>query len=185
MIQEYIQYVQETVDKFKKFANAVDHERDAVTPSLIMQFMANFGNVVIMLNAEYQRKKIDYSHEKIDFDHWYSKKLVETKELLMRDAPKSFKISVTEIEAQIMVDYEKELLERKKKLVTKEHEVSFLKGLLDQWQMVGQMYQAMANNMRQEMKTFMFEKSVEKSFTGMQEDYRSDAPVVGRRKAIR
>ena len=50
--------------------------------------------------------------------------------------------------------------------------------------MVGQMYQAMANNMRQEMKTFLFEKSVEKSFTGMQEDYRSDAPVVGRRRAV-
>ena len=182
-MESYIQYVQETVEKFKKYANAIDHERGAVTPSLIMQFMANFGNVVIMLNAEYQRKKIDYAHEKIDFDQWFRERLIETKAVLTKDAPKSFKIAVSEIEAQVMVDNREEYLDRKKRLTTKEHEVSFLKSLLDQWQMVGQMYQAMANNMRQEMKTFLFEKSVEKSYTGLAHDYQSDVPVT-RRKVV-
>lgn len=182
-MESYIQYVEETVEKFKKYANAVDHNQNAVTPSLVMQFMANFGNVVIMLNAEYQRKKIDYAHEKIDFDQWFSERLIETKAVLTKDAPKSFKIAVSEIEAQVMVNCGQEYIDKKKNLVTKEHEVSFLKSLLDQWQMVGQMYQAMANNMRQEMKTFLFEKSVEKSYTGLAQDYQSEVPVA-RRKIV-
>jgi hypothetical protein len=108
MVEDYILFVQENIEKFKDIGQLIRH--DEVALDKVFKAMANYYNVCISLNQEYQRLKIQKVNLEIEYEAVYAEWFQEAKTAVYcANEEKKAKPALKEIEQQIIsahrVDY--------------------------------------------------------------------------------
>ncbi len=153
-LTEYVQFIVQEVDKYKKATVLVDQDADEVTPKTINTALSNYGTINLMLIAEYNRKKAELRQVEMDYEEWYDKKFSAIRqEMTSKVESKSIKISVKEIETEVRVQNTQEYKEWQAKIFKAEQQVSFFRRMLEMWKKMDSILINISYNMRSEMKS--------------------------------
>ena len=159
-IKEYIDYVNEQIQVFKKNSDLVDLGLNEVTPQKINNNLAVFTQVNIGLNGEYQRKKAELVSLQREYDRWWDEHFVLMRNQMAEGKPASYKVAVKEIEIELRNSYADEFATWNNKITTADLNVSFIRRLLEQWKMHCNILIALSQNMRQEISSLSLDNKV-------------------------
>lgn len=151
VIEDYVAYVQDKINEFKKSSELIDMVQNQVTPEKINRNLAVYTSVNGALNAEYQRKKAELSLIKRQYQRWFDEKYSHIKTQMYQGRPQSFKVSGSEIESELRFKFDPEYQEWQDKLLATELASDFILRLLDQWKTHSQIIIALSHNIRQEL----------------------------------
>lgn len=175
---DYITYVQEQIEQFKKYTNLIDDALGEITPAQVNYALANYTNVNIALNTEYQRKKSELDREKRAFQVWWDEQFVVVRrEMNPPTNPGTKWLSKQELESEVRSRNKTTYLQYRDKLDEIENQVSFLQRLLSQWADHGRMLTTLSQNMRQEMVSLGIQDRVDKTTPHRRHEF--DATYVG------
>lgn len=161
---DYITYVQEQIEQFKKYTNLIDDALGEITPSQVNYALANYTNVNIALNTEYQRKKSELDRKKRAFHVWWDEQFVIVRrEMNPPTNPGTKWLSKQELESEVRSRNKDEYLGYRDDLDDLENQVNFLSRLLSQWADHGKMLTTLSQNMRQEMVSLGIQDRVDKT----------------------
>jgi hypothetical protein len=119
MVEDYICFVQENIAKFKDIGSLV--RQDEVALDKVFKAMANYYDVCLSLNQEYQRLKIEKISLEIDYEALYADWFHEAKSALYSAAEeKRAKPALKEIEQQIIFTHRLDYFVWKKRLASAE-----------------------------------------------------------------
>ena len=168
-IEEYINFVINQINKYKKhvkFTSVGD-----LQPWLINKALAQYTDVNLALNSEYERIKWEYQNFKEKFQAWWDEKFVKTREELNPVSLASGKWkSVKEIEAQTRYKYASEYAEWRNKLKVLEHKVAFYRRLLENWKTHKDILVNLSFNLRGELKALQLENNNMNNPEGIEDD---------------
>lgn len=183
-LTEYVQFVVEEVDKYKKATVLVDQDADEVTPRTINTALSNYGTINLMLIAEYNRKKAELRQVEMDYEEWYDDKFSKVRQQMMSEFEgKTVKIAVKEFETEVRVRNKTEYKEWQAKIFKAEQQVSFFRRMLDMWKKMDGVLLNISYNMRSEMKSLSLDDRMnsQKALMGSM-GYQEDTPSPSRRK---
>lgn len=155
-IEDYIQFVTDTVKKYKKAVHLIHN--DEVNPHTLNSALANYSNILFILTSEYQRKKAESYEMELDFESWWDEKFTLTRRTLNDTAlPASKWASKQEIESEVRYRYKEEYKEWKTHLFEVQSKVSFYRQMLENWKKIDSILVQLSNNMRAELKSLSTE----------------------------
>jgi hypothetical protein len=182
IIENYIQFVQETIEKYKQNVDLVGN--GYLTPDMINEALANYSAVLFSLTAEYQRIKAQTYEKRLQFDSWWDEKFVETRrELNDTSLPASKWLSKQEIESEVRYRYKEEYQEWKRSLFELEHKESFYRQMLDNWKKIDNILTNLSLNMRSELKSLSLEDRANSKLNGV-DKAQSFVPPKRRRSVV-
>jgi len=158
--ENYINYVMEQIENFKKQARLIDERACEVTPYQLNSGLANYTEVGSVLNMEYQRVKIELSTLTAEHLAWYDEKFVNKRKEMQDNVAKSTKISVREIDSEIRVQFKEEYQSQQALITDLEHQLRFLLRLQDQWKLHLRVLESLGNNMRVEIRSLSVENRI-------------------------
>ena len=119
---------------------------------LLNKNLAEYSNVGVALNLEYQRAKRSLSGLKRQFNAWWDAKYINIRHQLNPiDLAGTKWSSQKEIEMEVRCKYSEEFIDWDTKIQDLEMRVAFLNSLRDQWQDHLKVIINLSQNMRQEM----------------------------------
>ncbi len=150
-MDEYITFVEQQLDIFKQHSMLLDRNHE-ITPMLLNKNLAEYTNVGVALNLEYQRAKKNFSDMKRDYGVWWDEVYCNMRHKLNPLELAGTKwSSQKEIEAEARIANKEMFLEWDQKIQAIEMKVSFLNSLREQWQDHAKIIITLSNNARQEM----------------------------------
>lgn len=150
MIEDYVTYVEETIGKLRNVSKLV-HNGD-ISPQDVNYALGSYLDVSLMLNSEYQRKKIEYLALEREYDDWYDTKFEESKqEVLSEYSDTKIKPSLKEFETRIRNTNKFEYSTWKNKINRAEAEMRFILRLMDDFSKYDRILTTLSQNMRSEM----------------------------------
>lgn len=153
-MEDYKEYVEQQLDQFSKYASLIDDASLEVTPELVNTALANYTNVNVALNAEYQRYKSELQKAERSFQLWWDERFTDVrKENNRLDIAGTKWISYKEIASETRMRYKEEYDQWASHVQELEDRVNFLRRLLDQWEKHGHMLAQLGQNMRAEMQS--------------------------------
>lgn len=157
VVESYISYVSDTVSRFSKIGDLING--DEVSPSKLNKALAEFYNVSLALNSEYQRQKINHSVLETDYQIWYDDKFLEAKSIVMEGYAnsRSIKPSIKEFEIELRRSFRSEWKEWDLKLKESEAKTQFLLRLRETLYKYDNILTSLSNNMRGEMRALSIE----------------------------
>ena len=159
-IEDYINFVQETTAEFSEIGNLINEDRGEVSPLKLNRALAQFYNISLALNSEYQRQKINHLALTTDYQEWYDNAFVRAKEKVIESysgGNKTIKPSIKEFETTLRVDNRKEWKEWELKVKTSEAKVRFLLKLRETLNRYDSILTTISYNMRSEMRALSIE----------------------------
>jgi hypothetical protein len=176
---DYINFVNEQVEKYKKNLKLIDENVNEVTPHMINTALSSYGTINLMLIAEYNRKKTEFRQVEMDYEEWWDEKFsTMRKEMQEGIESKSVKIGMKEVEIEVRVKYKEEYKEWQSKLFKAEQQISFFQRLLDLWKRMDNTLTQISFNMRSELKSLSLDNRLnyQKAVMGSM-DYKKRKPV--------
>jgi hypothetical protein len=158
LIEDYIKYVQKTLETFSDIGNLINNGE--ISPNLLNTALAKYYNTSLALNSEYQRQKINHSVLETEYQVWYDEKFLESKKLVITEysESKSIKPSVKEYEITLRSTFKAEWLEWDLKLKESEAKTQFLLRLRESLNKYDSILTTIANNMRSEMRSLSIDQ---------------------------
>jgi len=151
-MKDYIEYVQEQINYFRKHSELIDHSANEITPQKINTILANFSNVQLALHSEYRRKHVELKTLKRKFQAWWDEKYVAMRKKLNPITLSGSKwLSKNEIESETRVEHAIDYEEWKEQVDVMEEQVSFIHQLMQDWSSLGYRLSILSDNSRQEM----------------------------------
>jgi hypothetical protein len=174
MVEDYILFVQENLKKFKDIGQLI--RRDEVPIDKIFKAMANYYNVCLSLNQEYQRFKIERVNLEIEYEALYSDWFQEAKTFLYSNVAKQTKPALKEIEQQIIYAHRLDYFIWKKKLASAEAKCDFFIRLRETLNKYDGILTGLAASMRSELRALSIEDRAENKAErwGIKDSGRSD-----------
>lgn len=161
-IQRYIEFVQSTIEKYRKNVDLIHDDR--ITPATINEALANYSSILFILTSEYQRKKAEAYETQLDFEAWWDEKFVEKRRALNDvNLPASKWASKQEIESEVRATYSVEYKAWKTVLFELDSKVSFYRQLLENWKKFDSILISLSHNMRSELKALSVEDRANKN----------------------
>jgi hypothetical protein len=115
MAEEYVSFVTETIKEFENIGNLI--RNDVVASDKLFKAMAQYYNVCLALNSEYQRLKIQKVNLEIEYEALYAEWFQEAKmTLYSANEEKKAKPALKEIEQQIIASHRLDYFVWKKRL---------------------------------------------------------------------
>ena len=168
LMNDYISYVTDTINKCKKMGDLIDDIQDAVTPQRLNTALAMYFNISSWLIAEYQRQKITYETTKREFDAWRDDLFEQAKKQVIYEyAETKIKPSVTEFETRARHMRKDEYQARLAELETSESRMRFLLRMTDLMKSYDSILTTLSSNMRQEMRTLSLDSRMNASPEGV------------------
>lgn len=153
-IESYIQFVEKMIGEYKKIGNLVDDQTNEITSERINTALSLYYNITLALNAEYQRQKINYESESIDFKIWEDEKFeVAKQEVLDEYFDTKIKPSVKEFETRLRTKFKSEWKDRTLSLTAADARVRFLLRMMDTLQRYDSILTTISYNMRSELRS--------------------------------
>jgi len=168
MMEKYVAYVSEIVNRCSKMGDLVDEIQNAVTPQKLNTALAMYFNISAWLIAEYQRQKIAYESEKRSFNMWWDEQFEKAKkQVLLEYAETKVKPSVTEFETRARLMNQGEYYMLQAKVDTSEARMRFLLRMTDLLKSYDSILTTLSSNMRQEMRTLSLDNRMNASPEGV------------------
>jgi len=168
MMEKYVAYVSEIVNRCSKMGDLVDEIQNAVTPQKLNTALAMYFNISSWLIAEYQRQKIAYESEKRSFSMWWDEQFEKAKkQVLLEYAETKVKPSVTEFETRARLMNQGEYYMLQAKVDTSEARMRFLLRMTDLLKSYDSILTTLSSNMRQEMRTLSLDNRMNASPEGV------------------
>lgn len=170
-VNNYIEFVNDMIEKYKKIGELIDPDSNTVTPERINSALSLYYNVNLALCAEYQRAKINYEAMSIDFQNWKDKNFEEAKATVLAEyEDKKIKPSVTEFETRARTLHEAEYSLKTMELQEAESRMRFLLRMLDTLNKFDSILTAISYNMRSELKALSLDDRMNASVEGVSQN---------------
>ena len=171
-VNNYIEFVNDMIDKYKKIGELIDTDTQTVTPERINSALSLYYNVSLALIAEYQRAKINYEAMSIDFQNWKDRNFEEAKATVLAEYENNTKIkpSVTEFETRARTLHEAEYSLKSMELNEAESRMRFLLRMLDTLNKFDSILTAISYNMRSELKALSLDERMNASVEGVSQN---------------
>ena len=168
LMNKYVSYVTDTINKCKKMGDLIDDLQEVVTPARLNTALAMYFNVSTWLIAEYQRQKIVYEITKREFDAWKDDLFEEAKrQVIYEYAETKVKPSVTEFETRARHMKKQEYQEKLAELETSESRMRFLLRMTELMKSYDSILTTLSSNMRQEMRTLSLDNRMNSTPEGV------------------
>lgn len=152
-VKRYIKFVEDMVSSYQKIGDLINHNSGEITPEKINTALALYYNASLALNAEYQRQKINYEVDSLEFKIWEDEKFEQAKREVLNDyADTKIKPSVKEFETRMRTLFKEEWLDKTMSLSESESRMRFLLRMIDTLQRYDNILTTISYNMRAEMK---------------------------------
>lgn len=179
-IIEYIQFVETELKKFKSIGDLT--RLGEVPLDKVFKALADYYNVCISLNAEYQRYKIKKVDLELEYESKYSDWFLEAKtELYSLNGERKTKPALKEIEQLIIETHKEEYFLWKRKLATADAECDFFIRLRETLNKYDGILISLASSMRMELRSLNIENRAEGAANPAQVQAGATRPV---RKAV-
>jgi hypothetical protein len=178
MVEDYIVFVQENIAKFKDIGQLI--RRDEVAIDRVFKAMANYYNICISLNQEYQRLKIEKVNFEIEYEAQYAEWFQEAKAALYSaNEEKKAKPALKEIEQQIIASHRFDYFIWKKRLAGAEAKCDFFIRLRETLNKYDGILTGLASSMRCELRALSIMDRAEDRSSGGGDPYseKSSTPV--------
>jgi hypothetical protein len=160
MVEDYVIFVQENIEKFKDIGQLI--RQDEVALDKVFKAMANYYNVCISLNQEYQRFKIEKIDTEIEYEAKYAEWFQEAKTTLYSaNEEKKAKPALKEIEQQIISTHGMDYFIWKKRLASAEAKCDFFVRLRETLNKYDGILTGLAASMRSELRALNIEDRAE------------------------
>jgi hypothetical protein len=160
IIEDYVLFVQENVIKFKDIGQLI--RQDEVAIDKVFKAMANYYNVCISLNQEYQRLKIEKVNLEIEHEAQYADWFQEAKTTLYSaNEEKKAKPALKEIEQQIIATHRFDYFVWKRRLASAEAKCDFFIRLRETLNKYDGILTGLAASMRSELRALNIEDRAE------------------------
>ena len=170
-VNNYIEFVNDMITKYKKIGELIDPESGTVTPERINSALSLYYNVNLALCAEYQRAKINYEALSIDFQDWKDRNFEEAKATVLAEyEDKKIKPSVTEFETRARTLHREEYTRRTMELSEADSRMRFLLRMLDTLNKFDSILTAISYNMRSELKALSLDDRMNASVEGVSQN---------------
>lgn len=152
LIQEYISYVKKTIERFSKIGDLI--QNDEISPNQLNKALGQYYDISLMLNAEYQRQKIEHAHLETEYQIWYDEHFERAKNIVRDEysESRSIKPSVKEYETTLRRQFREEWREWDLRIKQSEAKVQFLLRLRETLNKYDNILTTIAYNMRSEMR---------------------------------
>ncbi|MBD3216513.1 MAG: hypothetical protein GF311_28120 [Candidatus Lokiarchaeota archaeon] len=166
MNSNFISFVVEYCKKIKKLINVIQDNH--ILPEEVNRVLAQYGIILSDLNLEYQEIKELHLKKELELGQWRDLHFCEVKDDMKKDAPRSIKLAVSEIEMEMKRRFPNyyDLEESYRMLDLKK---SYILKLMQDLDKITDRIRTLSNNLRSEMKLSKI------SF-----DYEEDVPIKGR-----
>jgi len=157
LAEEYLEYVQDTIKKFSKIGDLI--QNDEISPIQLNRALAQYYDISLMLNAEYQRQKIEHAYLETEYQIWYDEHFELAKNMVREEysESKSIKPSVKEYETTLRRHFKTEWRDWDLRMKQSEAKVQFLLRLRETLNKYDNILTAISYNMRSEMKSLSIE----------------------------
>jgi hypothetical protein len=160
MVEDYILFVQENIARFRDIGQLI--RQDEVAIDKVFKAMANYYNVCISLNQEYQRLKIEKVNLEIEYEALYADWFHEAKlALYSATEEKRAKPALKEIEQQIISSRRQDYFVWKKRLAGAEARCDFFVRLRETLNKYDGILTGLAASMRSELRALDIEYRAE------------------------
>ena len=150
-IDEYLEFVQEQIKSFQKNTRLI--RDDQIFPETLNRALAEYGNVASMLNAEYQRAKVDQYRVDSEFNDWWDEVVSEARNEILESIEGKKYPAYKEYELVAKERYREKYRAFQDRVYTAERRVSFLRRLIDTYKKQDQILVNLSLNMRSELRT--------------------------------
>jgi hypothetical protein len=160
IVEDYVLFVQENIVKFKDIGQLI--RQDEVALDKVFKAMANYYNVCISLNQEYQRFKIEKVDLEIEYEAKYAEWFQEAKTALYSvNEEKKAKPALKEIEQQIIAMHRFDYFVWKKRLASAEAKCDFFIRLRETLNKYDGILTGLAASMRSELRALSIQDRAE------------------------
>ena len=167
-VNNYIEFVNDMISKYKKIGELIDPESNTVTPERINSALSLYYNVNLALCAEYQRAKIQYEAMSIDFQNWKDKNFEEAKATVLAEYENTkIKPSLTEFETRARTLHSAEYTKRTMELNEAESRMRFMLRMLETLNKFDSILTAISYNMRSELRALSLDDRMNASVEGV------------------
>lgn len=153
---KYIEYVQTTMDQYKKFADELTKDEFQVTPQSLQYVLANFETVRLGILMEVQRRNREFRVAKRQFNSWWNSKLLEAKRKLTIDGKKY--PAVKDYTVQATEDSKEEYDQKQDELQDLEDKFEFVKQLREDWNSWQYILTVLNDNMKSELRSLCIDR---------------------------
>lgn len=183
-IEDYIQFVDKMIKSYKKIGDLINEDSGEITPEKINSALALYYNTNLALIAEYQRQKISFEAESIDFKVWEDQRFEEAKRVVFEEySDTKIKPSVKEFDTRMRILFSEEWKEKTMSLTESESKMRFLLRLMDNLQKYDSILTTISYNMRAEMKSLSLDSRMNAAPEGVTRNkIRDRFPAVNRVK---
>lgn len=155
-IDYYINFVEEQIRKYRDKSKLIISKD--IQPYLVNKTLAEYQDINLMLNAEYERAKTKFVEIQDAFQEWWDEVFLKAREYLNPlDRPATKWASIKEIEAYTRHNNKEQFRIWKRKLNDVDARMSFIKRLLDQWKKFDGILTTLSTNMRSELRALSIE----------------------------
>jgi len=159
-IEDYVKFVSEEIKKFESIGDLI--RMNEIPIDKVFRAMANYYNVCLALNAEYQRAKIMKLDTEIEYEAKYAEWFQEAKTTLYHvNEEKKTKPALKEIEQQIIATHKLDYFVWKKRLVNAEAKCEFFIRLRETLNKYDGILTGLASSMRAELRALSIEDRAE------------------------
>lgn len=167
-VENYISFVGKMIDQYKKIGNLVDSATNEITPEAINTALGNYYNTSLALIGEYQRYKINYEAEKLDFQVWEDEKFEEAKRQVYAGyEEKKVKPALKEIETFMRKSNSFEWISRTMRLKEAESKMRFMLRMMENLKSYDSILTTISYNTRAEMKALSLDNRMNADIDGV------------------
>jgi hypothetical protein len=159
-VEEYVKFVAETIERFKNIGDLV--RRDEVVSDKLFKALANYYNVCLALNSEYQRSKVEKLDIEIEYEARYADWFQEAKAFMYSATEdKKAKPALKEIEQQIIASHKIDYFIWKRRLAIADAKCDFFIRLREILNKYDGILTGLAASMRAELRSLNIEDRAE------------------------
>ena len=159
-VEDYVKFVTENIAKFESIGDLI--RLNEVPIDKVFKALANYYNVCLALNQEYQRYKIEKIDIEIEYEAKYAEWFQEAKNsLYSANEEKKAKPALKEIEQQIIVSHKLDYFIWKKRIASAESKCDFFIRLRETLYKYDSILTGLAASMRSELRALNIEDRAE------------------------
>lgn len=169
--ENYIKFVDEMIQSYKQVGDLINNESGEITPEKINSALALYYNTSLGLIAEYQRQKINFEVESIEFKDWEDSKFEAARLAVIGEySDTKIKPSVKEFDTRMRTMNRAEWKARSISLAEAEARMRFLLRLADNLQRYDSILTTISHNMRSEMRSLSLDSRMNATPSGVSQN---------------
>jgi hypothetical protein len=159
-IERYIAFVEDATSRYKSIGDVTFNSQE-ISPPKLYKALADYYPVSSMLNAEYQRVKIEKLALELEFEERRSEWFAIARSALVSETTSKAKPALTEVEMRMESMYQVEYFEFKARLMEAESRCDFYVRMRETLNKYDSVLTTLAYAMRSEMKALSLESRAE------------------------